>query len=308
MTAVRDVGTRSPSSSPAVLLSILGAAVFVPVAIVLVLLLPLWAALLVAIVVAAAVVAWAWTRATSVVRSLGRGRPADPDEHARLINVVEGLCLSVGVNPPAIEVVEDPAANALVAGRDDRDALLLVTSGLLEATDRVELEGIVAHQLVQLRDGSLPAATLTVTTVALPLLIVDRLIRRRWWNGGRTPRDGDRPNEGGGGLGVALLGPASALSSLRRLGVGDERQVWADQDAVALTRFPPGLIGGLEACERVGTVVHAGCRSTAHLWMAEPIATDDSQGALVDRERAFVGPRPLPERIDILRELSSGPA
>ena len=176
-------------------------------------------------------------------------------------------------------------------------------TGLLDATDRVGLEGIVAHQLVQLRDGGLGAATLTVTTVGLPLLLADKLIRRSWWNGGRTPREGDRPSTGSGGLGVTLLGPLTALSSLRRLGVGDDRQTWADLDAVALTRYPPGLLAALEACERTGTVVHAGTRSKAHLWLAPPIATTPEEGELADRNREAVGPRSLAERIDILREL-----
>ncbi|MBX3313538.1 MAG: M48 family metalloprotease [Actinobacteria bacterium] len=289
MTAVaEDVEVRPAPAAPAVLLGALAAAVLPPVLLVGLLLLPVWAAVLVAVVVAGAVTGWAWARATHVVRALGGGTPVDPERHARLINVVDGLCLATGVPAPALEVVDDPAANALIAGRNERDAVLLVTTGLLDATDRVALEGAIAHQLVQLRDGGLASATLTVTTVGLPLLLVDRLLHR---------------GDGAGGGVAALLGPATALSSLRRLGIGGDRQTWADLDAVAVTRYPPGLLAALEACRRTGTVVASGTRSTAHLWMAEPIATDERAGALAERNRAFVGPRSLDERIDILREL-----
>lgn len=303
MTAVRERVERRPAAAPAVLLAVPAVAVFVPVFLVLLVLAPWWLALLVGVAAAGAVCWWSWSRATAVVRSLGRGEPADPARHARLINVVDGMCLTAGVQRPAVEVVDDPAANALIAGRNERDAILLVTSGLLEVTDRVQLEGVIAHQLAQLRDPDLAAATLTVTTAALPVLLADRLIRKAWWNGGRTPRDGDRPSDGPGGLGVSLLGPATALSGLRSRGIGDDRQTWADLDAASLTRFPPGLIGAYEACQQAGTVVHAGTRATAHLWMAPPIATTEAEGRLAERNRAFVGDRDLAERIDILREL-----
>lgn len=278
MTAVQNLDTASRPASAGVLLAVPAVVVFVPVLILLLLLVPAWLAVLVAVAAAAAVTWWAWARATAVVRRQVGGVAADPDRHARLVNVVEGLCLAAGVQAPAVQVVDDPAANALVAGRDERDAVLFVTTGLLDATDRVELEGVIAHQLVQLRDHGLDAATLTVTTVGLPILLADRL-----------------------GLGGALLRAAAGLSGLRRLGVGEDRQTTADLDAVALTRYPPGLLGALEACERTGTVVAPGTRATAHLWLATPIPTDGDPAAELNRR--FVGPRDLAERIDILREL-----
>lgn len=289
MTAVAEaVEVRSAPASPAVLLAILAGAVFVPVLVLGLLLVPVWLAVLVAVVLAGAAAAWARSAATKAVSKLAGGAPADPERHARLVNVVDGICLAAGVPAPAIRVVEDTGANALVAGLGDRDAVLVVTTGLLDATDRVALEGAIAHQLVQLRDGGLASATLTVTTVGLPLLLVDRLLRK---------------GDGTGGPGARLLGPAMALSSLRRIGIGDDRQTWADLDAVAVTRYPPGLIAALEGCRDAGTVVRTGTRSAAHLWMAPPVAVDERAGDLAEHNQAVVGPRSLDERIDILREL-----
>lgn len=131
MTAVNDRATRSRPPSLQLLLAVVGATVAVPVLIVTLLLLPWWAALVAAAAVTAAVILWSWRASISTVRTLGRGVPADPQQHARLLNVVDGLCLGAGVTRPLVEVVDDPAANALVAGLNQRDSLLLVTSGLL---------------------------------------------------------------------------------------------------------------------------------------------------------------------------------
>ena len=44
-----------------------------------------------------------------------------------------------------------------------------------------------------------------------------------------------------------------------------------DQKSVALTRFPPGLIGALEIADQVGTFVE-GSSSTSQLWVLDPTA------------------------------------
>jgi hypothetical protein len=121
-------------------------------------------ALVVLVVVAAAVASWLWLGADGrVVRLLG-GSDADLGHHARLVNMVDGVCSSVGVSAPRLVVLEDPALNTLVAGRDPHRAVLAVTSGLLERLSPIELEGVVAEQLVRIRRrDTLPA------TLALPL-------------------------------------------------------------------------------------------------------------------------------------------
>jgi len=107
---------------------------------------------------------WLWfTADTRVVRTLGGG-PADPVRHARLINMVDGVCSGVGVNAPRLVVVDDPALNTLAAGRHRRRAILAVTTGLLDGLHPIELEGVVAEQLVRIRRrDTLPL------TLALPL-------------------------------------------------------------------------------------------------------------------------------------------
>jgi len=119
----------------------------------------------VAVVVACATAAWT---APAAVRKRSAGVPAEPVAHARLHNLTEGLCVAVGLPKPALLVVDDPAPNSLACGRSPRDAALVVTTGLLEKLNRVELEGVLAHELSHVKNLDILPTTLAAT-IAAPL-------------------------------------------------------------------------------------------------------------------------------------------
>lgn len=120
-------------------------------------------ALVVFVVVGAGVAAWVWFGADGrVARQVG-GEPADPVRHARFVNMVEGLCPGVGVAVPRLVVVDDPGLNALAAGRDRKRAVLAVTTGLLAALPPIELEGVVAEELVRIRRRDVVVPTLVAS-------------------------------------------------------------------------------------------------------------------------------------------------
>jgi heat shock protein HtpX len=187
------------------------------------------------LVVGLVLIGLAWWRAEPLTVSLTGARPADPVEHARLLNLLDGLCAATGLTRPAAYVVADEAPNALAVGRSPRSAAVVVTSGLLASLRRVELEGVLAHELSHIKEGST-----TLRTVAVPLV----------------------------GLPATIL-PAGVAAALRRWVVG-EAEAPADLAAVAVTRFPPGLAAGLEVVAAGGGRV-ATPPAVAHLWLAPPL-------------------------------------
>ena len=86
-------------------------------------------------------------------------------------------------------IVDDPAPNAFATGRNPKHASIAVTTGLLEKMNRVELEGVVAHELSHIRNYDILVSTLAVTLVGAVALLSDIAIRMMWWNGGRVRRD-----------------------------------------------------------------------------------------------------------------------
>ena len=145
-----------------------------------------------------------WRAAPGVVlRALGV-RPGTDAELQRAENIVEGLCATMGVEPPELVVLDDKARQAMAIGRPGVPGVVVVTSGLLHALDPVALEGVLAHELVHVkRDDTAPA-----TMAAVVLLPV-----------------------------AGFLPVADMVHTL----AGRGREFLTDRLAVAVTRYPPGL-------------------------------------------------------------------
>jgi heat shock protein HtpX len=260
----------------------------------------------IAIVVAVTTSFLAYWKSDSVALRMSRAVPADPVEYARLHNVVEGLCIAGGLPKPRVYIVDDQAPNAFATGRDPKHAAVAVTTGLLEKMNRIELEGVLAHELSHIKNYDILVSTLAVTLVGFIAIASDIGIRMMWWGGGRN-RDGDRDSGGLGAIiaifGFALLIFAPIIAQLMQFAVSRRREALADMSGVELTRYPPGLISALEKLKDDQTVVHSSSRATAHLWIEEPLPTTQEEGKLSRLNRLFATHPPLEERIAALREL-----
>jgi heat shock protein HtpX len=136
---------------------------------------------LIAAVVAAGSAFASWWRSDVVALRLSGAVEADPVTYARLHNLVEGLCIASGLPKPQIYVIDDVAPNAFATGRSPKHATVAVTTGLLDLLDRVELEGVLAHELSHIKNHDILVATLAVTMVGLvtPQLVPFAVDRRR---------------------------------------------------------------------------------------------------------------------------------
>jgi heat shock protein HtpX len=262
------------------------------------------AGLIIALLFAAGSAFVAYWKSDSVALAMSHAKPADPTEYARLHNLVEGLCIAAGLPKPRVYVVDDPAPNAFATGRNPQHAAIAVTTGLLEKMNRVELEGVLAHELSHVKNYDILVSTLAVTMVGIVALLSDWGLRTIFWGGGRR-RDDDNagPQAIFAVVGFALLIFTPIAARLMQFAVSRRREALADVSGVALTRYPPGLISALEKLKADQTVVHSGSRATAHLWIEAPVARRPEEGRLAWLGRLFDTHPPLDERIEALREL-----
>lgn len=260
---------------------------------------------IVALVIGGLVAFGSYWKADAIALAVSRARPADEHEYARLHNLVEGLCIASGLPKPGVYVVDDPAPNAFATGRNPRHASIAVTTGLLETMNRVELEGVVAHELSHIKNYDILVSTLAVTMVGAVALLADLSIRMMWWNGGRVPRRGDHADRGNplGYIGIALIMISPLIARVMQAAISRQRETLADVSACQMTRYPPGLIAALEKLRDDTTVTHSASTATAHLWIEQPMSGVGDDGRLGGPHRWFDTHPPLDERIALLREL-----
>lgn len=223
--------------------------------------LPFWLGLIVGPFLAAGAI-WLLLR-NSVPRLLSTlgARPLGDDEYQRYDNVVEGLALSTGLSEPDLYVIDDASLNGAAFDWRNERAIVL-TSGLLDAIGRIELEGVVAGLLVRLKNGDAERATLGASLFGRTII--------------------DSPLSG--------VGAPIARAAFGRLFEAD-REIAGDQDAVSVTRYPPGLSAALTRIETGPYEPATTSPGLQHLWFAPP------------RPDAAVPHIPINWRLDVLSEI-----
>src|SRR5919106_2151681 len=140
----------------------------------------------------------------------------------------------------------EQAPNAFATGRNPEHASIAVTEGLLQTLNRVELEGVIGHELSHVKDRDILVGTLTATLVGVVVLLAGWMRWGLFWGGGRG-----RDRGGGGGNAIFLVLALVAMilaplaAQLIRFAVSRRREYLADADGALLTRYPPGLAAAL---------------------------------------------------------------
>jgi heat shock protein HtpX len=232
-------------------------------------------------------------------------RAVTPEEEPRLHNIVEGLAIAAGLPKPTVYVVNEQAPNAFATGRDPEHSSIAVTQGLLQLMDRVELEGVIGHEMSHVKDRDILLGTIVATLVGAAILLSEFFMRSWFWGGGRRS-GGD--NNGGGiaqlvifAVGFALLILAPLAGQLIKLSVSRNREYLADAEGALLTRYPPGLVSALQKIDAAPTAMRAANNATAHLWLSQPSRVEGDGTSTM--ERLFSTHPPIQERIRRLQEM-----
>ena len=237
-----------------------------------------------------------------LVLRVSRARPASREEYPKLFNIVEGLCIAAGMPVPAIYVIPEEAPNAFATGRNPEHASIAVTEGLLKTLNRVELEGVIAHELSHVKNRDILVGTLTATLVGVVVLLAGWMRWGMFWGGGRG-----RDRGGGGGNPIILIIALVAMilaplaAQLIRFAVSRRREYLADADGALLTRYPPGLASALRKIAGSPNTMRAANDATAHLWFSQPSRAVGEGHSRV--ERLFSTHPPIEERIKALQEM-----
>lgn len=213
-----------------------------------------------------------------IVLSINKAHPATPEQYQKLNNILDGLMVSSGLeNRPKLYVVDDSQPNAFATGRDPQNAVICVTTGLLEKMDYYELEGVVAHELSHIKNYDIRLSAVVSVMVGFIVILADWVSRALFWG------IGDRDNDSKGNpilmiIGLICLILAPIFGQLMQLALSRRREYLADASAVELTRNPDGLISALRKLDSDSHQLKTANNATAYMYIVNPFKSNAKDG------------------------------
>ncbi|MFA5813599.1 MAG: M48 family metallopeptidase [Patescibacteria group bacterium] len=216
------------------------------------------------------------------------------EENPYVYRMVENLCITAGMPVPKVHLINSPALNAFATGRDPEHASIALTTGIIEALENEELEGVIAHELSHIKNYDIRLMTIVVVLVGLIALISDFFFRARFFGGGR--RSESKGNAGGiiMIIGIVLLILSPIIAELIKLAVSRKREFLADASGALLTRYPEGLARALKKISASPATLPHASAATAHLFISNPFKKKSISGL-------FSTHPPMEERVRALR-------
>ena len=208
-----------------------------------------------------------------IVLKLNNARPATREEDLKLVNILDSLVISAGLQEkPQLYVIEDAQPNAFATGRNPKHAVICVTTGLLEKLDYYELEGVLAHEMSHIKNYDILLSAVVSVMVGFVVILSDWFTRISFY-GGRRGRDGDNDNNGNAIvmlIGLIFLILAPIFGQLMQLAISRKREFLADATAIEFTRNPDGLISALEKISADPNELKVANKSTENMYIANP--------------------------------------
>jgi len=208
----------------------------------------------------------------NAILTMTKAKEATKPQYTHLINIVEGISIAAGLpKPPKVYVIEDSALNAFATGRDPEHSSVTVTTGLMERLNKLELEGVIAHEISHIKNYDIRVMMLAAVMVGLTVLLSDFLLRSFLWGSHGNKR------EGGNGailfivVGIVLAILAPLVGEAIKLAISRKREYLADASGALLTRYPKGLADALRKIkEDPDPLVDHANKATAHLFISTP--------------------------------------
>lgn len=166
-------------------------------------------------------------------------------ENMRVYNLTENLCISTGMKMPKLKIIESDALNAFASGLNEKNYSVTLTRGIINKLDDDELEGVIAHELMHIRNNDVRLLVISIIFVGIFSLIIQIAFRGLLYGSMTRSR---RRDKGSGGLMIVILVVsiiAYLISLLFKFALSRKREFMADAGAAEMTRNPLALASAL---------------------------------------------------------------
>jgi heat shock protein HtpX len=202
-------------------------------------------------------------------------QPVSRTDQPDLYNLLENLCISRGLQMPKLYIIDTDVMNAYASGIDQKSYAITVTSGLLQALDRDELEAVLAHELTHIIDRDTRLLIITVVFVGMISFLAQLL-----WRSIRIAAFTRRRGRDGGGailmvaIAAVVMFIGYLLALLLRFALSRRRELLADAGSVELTKNPDALIAALLKISKNAAMPHVPSEVKQMMFENPPSAFD----------------------------------
>jgi heat shock protein HtpX len=178
-----------------------------------------------------------------IINSATGAKSLERKTNMRIYNLVENLCMSQGMTMPKVNIIEDQALNAYASGLNEKTFTVTLTRGLIEKLDDDELEGVIAHELMHIRNRDVRLLIISIIFVGIFSFLVQILFRNMFYG---SMRRNDKKDNKAILIAIAIAAVAYLLSMLFKFALSRKREYMADAGAADMTKKPWALASALK--------------------------------------------------------------
>ncbi|MCM8766825.1 MAG: zinc metalloprotease HtpX [Candidatus Omnitrophica bacterium] len=179
-----------------------------------------------------------------IILAMYRAREVKENEEPYLHSVVAKLAQSAGIPKPKIYIINSATPNAFATGRNPNNAVVALTTGILQLLDENELKGVIAHELTHIKNRDILVATIAAT-IAGAITFLARMLQyiAMFGSMNRDDRKGGNLFALAAILLFAILAPIAAL--IIQLAISRSREYLADEGGARISGNPLYLSNAL---------------------------------------------------------------
>lgn len=177
-----------------------------------------------------------------ILRSSG-AKQISREDAPELYGMIERLAQRADMPMPKVAVIDSAAPNAFATGRNPKNALVAVTTGIQERLSPRELEAVLAHELSHVKNRDVTVITIASFFLTVASFVMQIMFFRMIFGG-----FGGGRNNNGGAMMMLLIGTlvVQFVAQLLIMSLSRYREYGADHSGAELTGDPGALASALE--------------------------------------------------------------
>ncbi len=242
---------------------------------------------------------YSYWNSSKIVLKINKAKPADHVIHEEAYRALRRVSYLANIPEPKLYIMNDASPNAFATGRNPKNSVVCLTTGLMEKLDYYQLEGVIAHEGRHITNYDILLSTIASVMIGIVIMASDIWSRSLWFSSYR--RRNDR-NSGGGLLaiiGIIFVIIAPIAGQLLRFSLSRNREYLADSTGASYTGNPEGLASALAVIGGDSSSVRTANNATANMFISDPMRAVNAKR----RTNLFSTHPDIQDRIQRLRNM-----